>query len=125
MKLKRHQTYIILSLILLTVEILIAIFFKSGFIRAYFGDYLVVILLYCILQSFFKIRFLTAAIGVLLFSYIVEIFQHINILGLLNIKPNLATNLILGSSFSWLDMLMYTLGILTVIIFELIFKKTK
>ena len=46
----KRGIYFLIFLLLLGVEIAIANFLKTGFIRAYLGDFLVVILLYYLLM---------------------------------------------------------------------------
>lgn len=55
------------------------------------------------------------AILTLLFAYTIEVLQLIDILGYLNIKKTRLTNLLLGSTFDYKDLISYTLGILTVL----------
>ncbi len=47
-----RPVYFTLTVILLVVEILIAVYVHDRFIRPYFGDVLVVILVYCFLKTF-------------------------------------------------------------------------
>ena len=69
------KTYFILFLILFTIEACIAHFLKSGFIRHTFGDFLAIIMLYCLLKSFINIKPIPAAIIVLLISFTIEFLQ--------------------------------------------------
>jgi len=49
--------------------------------------------------------------SVLIFAYAVEIAQYFNIVGLLGLSGNRSAEIIIGTSFSWEDMLAYTLGV--------------
>ncbi|GAA3610746.1 DUF2809 domain-containing protein [Flavivirga amylovorans] len=118
MALKFNKTYLIITLIIFTIEVLIATYLKYGFIRYTFGDYLVVILLYCFIKSFFKAAPIIVAIPVLIFSYIIELLQLINILDMLNLNNDYLLKLILGSTFHTSDLIAYTLGIISVLIIE-------
>lgn len=113
---KKH--YLVLTFLFLIVEIIIAMFFHDRFIRPIFGDYLIVFLVYCGLKTVVNLKPVTAVISTVLFAYVVEILQYIHITKILGITPNLATRLILGSSFEWTDMLAYTLGGLTIYYLE-------
>ncbi len=104
--------------ILFTIEILIAVNLKKGFIRFTFGDFLVVIMLYYFLKSFLKIKALHLALTVLFFSYFIECIQPINILEILNLQKNTTLRVIFGTTFSIEDLIAYTLGICTVLIIE-------
>ncbi len=56
---------------------------------------------------------------VLAFAFLIEFLQLVNILEMFNLQNNHLVKLILGSTFQISDVVAYTLGILTVIIFEL------
>ena len=114
---KFNLNYFILFLTLLATEILIAKY-ATGFIRHTFGDYLCVILIYCFVKSIVEISNLKAAIFVLLLAYIIEFLQLTN---LQNWYPEDYKNilkLILGTSFSIVDLIAYTLGIISILIVE-------
>ncbi|WP_396601767.1 DUF2809 domain-containing protein [Algibacter sp. R77976] len=113
-----NKIYLALTLILFTLEALIAIYLKTGFIRHTVGDFLCVILLYCFFKSFIVGHHFKIAIAVLAIAFIVEFLQLTNYLELFNLENNQLANLILGSSFSVSDLIAYTLGIITVLIFE-------
>jgi hypothetical protein len=123
MKLQLKKTYSLLFILLLTIEILIAKFLTSGFIRYTFGDYLAVILLYCFFRSFINANALKISFIALIIAYIIEFLQLINVLSLLNIQDNHIIKIILGSTFNISDLVAYTLGILSVLIIEYKFKK--
>jgi hypothetical protein len=123
MTLQFNKTYTLLFITILIIEILIATFLTHGFIRHTFGDYLVVILLYCFFKSFIKTSSIKIAIGVLLFAYAIEFLQLVNLLDMLNLNNNHLVKLILGSSFNISDLVAYTLGIITVLIMEYNLKK--
>ena len=119
MKLQLNKIYLILTILFFVTEVLIALFLKSGFIRHTFGDYLVVILMYCFFKSFIKGNHFYVAMGVLAFSFAIEFSQLVNILKPLNLQDSHSAKLILGSTFQFSDLVAYTLGILTVLIVEL------
>lgn len=96
--------------LLLFIEILIAPFIKDSLIRPYGGDILVVILIYHFIDSFVAVKPFYNALLTLLFAYIVEIAQFFDINEYLNIN-NKIIRIIIGSSFSWADILCYTIGV--------------
>lgn len=118
-----NKTYFSLTILLFLVEILIALFVHDQWIRPYAGDFLVVILIYCFIKSFFNLSVWTTAIIVFCFSFFVEFTQHLNLIGKLGLEHSEIAKAILGNSFAWLDLLAYVTGILTVIIFEKIYFK--
>jgi len=113
-----NKTHFIWFLLLLSTETAIALFLKGGFIRHTFGDFLVVILLYCFFKSFLSIKPLHVGIGVLLIAFVIEFLQLFNLLGHLNLNHSTTAKVILGSTFHISDLLAYTLGIITVLIIE-------
>ncbi|HZV68555.1 MAG TPA: DUF2809 domain-containing protein [Saprospiraceae bacterium] len=88
------------------------------FVRPYLGDVLVVILLYCLLKSFFKLPVIPAAIFVLLFSFLVEFLQFLHIVEKPGLQQSTIARIVIGTSFSWIDVLMYTIGIGIVLMVE-------
>ena len=118
---KFNSRYFALALLILVVEILIAIYVHDSFIRPYIGDLLVVIFIYCFLKSFVSLSTSKAALYVLLFSYFVEALQYFRIVQILGFQRNNLARIIIGTSFDWKDILMYTIGIVTVVIIESVF----
>ena len=114
-----NSKYFSLALLLLITEIIIGTWVHDSFIRPFGGDFLVVILIYCILKSFINTPVSPAVIGVLLFAYLVEVSQYFHLVRLLGLERSTAARIIMGTSFSWTDMLMYTLGMLLVLVIEL------
>ncbi|WP_104734499.1 ribosomal maturation YjgA family protein [Hanstruepera ponticola] len=124
---KRHfnKTYFISFIILFIAEVLIESFLKNGFIRHTFGDFLVVILLYCFIKSFFNLKTTLVAFGVLLFAYGVEFLQMTSMLEALNLQNNQFAKIVLGTTFHISDLVAYTIGVMFVILIEIsIDKKT-
>jgi hypothetical protein len=118
MRLTFQKHYFLLALILLVVEILIAMYVNDSIIRPYAGDYLVVMLLYCLLKAFVNIPVGPAALAVLIFSYTIEILQYLNIVNWLGLQNYTLARVIIGTSFAWVDLLAYTLGVLTILAVE-------
>jgi hypothetical protein len=110
--------YFLLAVLLFITEILIALFVKDDFIRPHFGDFLVVILIYCSLKAFINIFYRKLAIAVLLFSYLIEILQYFKIVEKIGLGHSGLARVVIGTSFSWVDLLAYTLGIAFVLIVE-------
>lgn len=113
-----NKKYFLLTVILFITEVLIAVYMKAGFVRHYFGDFLVVILLYCFVKSFIKVPVLYATIAVLLFAYFMELLQYLNFVQWVGLEDNRLAKVVLGNYFELADMLAYTLGMVTVLIIE-------
>ncbi|AWI25716.1 ribosomal maturation YjgA family protein [Flavobacterium pallidum] len=118
MALRFHFRYFCSFLLLFATECLIAMYVHDQFVRPYVGDMLVVVLIYCFVKTFLKMESRKVALGVLLFSYLIEFAQHLHLVALLGLKDSRMANLILGNSFEWIDMIAYTVGIAVVLIVD-------
>lgn len=112
------KKYFLLAVALFIIELLIALFVRDAFVRPYVGDYLVVILIYCAVRAIWKAPVVKVAIGVLLFSYLIEILQYFQLVNLLGLENSVVAKTIIGYGFDWQDLVAYTLGILTVLALE-------
>ena len=108
----------VLTILLLGLEILIALFAHDSIVRPYMGDLLVVILIYCFVKSFVNTPVFLTAVSVLLFSYTIEILQYFKIINLLGLQHSGIARVIIGTSFEWIDLLAYTAGITIVLFVE-------
>lgn len=120
-----NKIYFRLTVILFLIEVAIALFIKDRFIRPYLEDVLVVILIYCFVKSLVKISVHKAAVLVLLFAFCIEILQYFNLVEKLKLQHNTVAKTVIGTSFSWEDILAYLAGILIVIAVENRFTKPK
>ncbi len=118
MALKINSKYMELAIVLFLTEAFIALYVTDAIVRPYFGDYLVVILLYCVLNSFWVADKTKIALAVLAFACVLEALQYFRIVELLGLGSYPMANVIIGTSFAWIDILAYTLGIITVLIVE-------
>ena len=125
MSITLNKNYAFLTAALFITEACTALFIKDKFIRPYFGDFLVVILIYCFVKTFFNAPVFKTAIAVLLFAYFIELLQYLQLIEILGLQHSKLAKIIMGSAFKWLDMLMYTLGIGIVLIVEFFFRKRK
>ena len=100
----------IVFLIIFLIEVFIAKFINDSFIRPYGGDILVVMLMYYFVKSFIGTKPLYIVIAVTLFAYLVEIGQYFHLVEILNMQDNQIMRIVIGSSFSWGDIICYTIG---------------
>ena len=107
-----------MAMLLFGIELFIGMYVHDQIIRPYIGDLLVVMLLYCFIKSFLKIPVTGTAIGVLLFSYTIEILQYFHIVNKLGLAHSKIARIIIGTSFAWMDIVAYTVGIIVVLIAE-------
>lgn len=110
--------YFACALLIFLLEVLIALFVEDQFIRPYLGDVLVVILIYCFLKSFLNLKVLTAALLVLAFSFVIEFLQFLNIVEKLHLEESKIARTVIGTSFSWMDVICYITGIAIVLFVE-------
>lgn len=111
-------TFFLIFLLIFVLEVFIAIFVKDSIIRPYGGDVLVVILIYYFIKSFIDTKPLYIALGTLLFAYAVEVGQYFNLVEILHLQNNQIMRIVIGSSFSWEDMLCYTIGVLICLLID-------
>lgn len=127
MKYKRNR--VIYSLIVIGI-IVLGIWSKKShtFIPTFFNDYLGDSLWAAMI--FFGIGFIfdtmktgKVALGSILFCYIIEFSQIYHAHWIDNIRNTILGRLVLGSTFSWNDLIAYVFGIGVAIIFEMLLKK--
>ncbi|MCK8046431.1 DUF2809 domain-containing protein [Shewanella sp. 1CM18E] len=100
----------LISLGFLLVLIFIAVFVRDTFIRPIVGDVLVVVWLYYLLASFFKLNSRALVSITLSIAFSVEFAQYFNVPKLLGIEPGTVMGTILGAIFDWLDLIAYLTG---------------
>ena len=112
MIIKRRTVYAVLFGLLLATEIYIALFVRDSFVRPYVGDMLVTLLIGAFCRIFFPERPRLLAVYVFLFAALVEVGQYFDFVALLGLADNRFFSILLGRSFSWLDLLCYAVGCL-------------
>lgn len=100
----------VVFLIIFIVEVIIAIYIDDNIIRPYGGDVLVVILMYYFVKTFINTKHIYLIIGVVLFAYLIELGQYFRLVEILNMQDNKIMRTVVGSSFSWVDLMAYTIG---------------
>lgn len=113
-----NKKFFILTILIFIIEVLIALYVKDNFIRPYVGDVLVVLLLFCFFKTFLKFSVFSIALFVLCFSYLIEILQYINIVQKLGLDHSKTAKVLIGTSFSWLDLVCYSIGFSIILLFE-------
>lgn len=109
---KQRVIYFLIFIALFALETLIALTLRGGFIRSYLSDVIVVWVVYCFVQMLLGGRnnHYIVALGVLVFAFVVEFMQAINIVELLGVQNNAFLRTVIGTSFSWGDLVCYTVG---------------
>jgi hypothetical protein len=113
-----HKGYFALTAGLFLTEVLIAMYVRDDFIRPYFGDFLVVILMYCFIRTFAKLDMKLTVIAVLLFSYLIEILQYLNFVEWIGLGNSELARTLIGTSFAWMDIVAYTTGSMAILWLE-------
>ncbi|MCS3867376.1 DNA integrity scanning protein DisA with diadenylate cyclase activity [Chryseobacterium ginsenosidimutans] len=119
MKLKSSLKYFLLTIAIFLIEVLIATKLKDiFFVRAYLGDVIVILLIYTFIKCFFTINNNQKLIfGILIFSCLVEFAQYFNIAEKLGFRRGSLMYIVIGNSFSWIDILCYAAGCLLLFLF--------
>ena len=105
--------YFLLTLALLIVEVLIALYVRDAVIRPYGGYFLVVMLIYSFLRTFVDRSRTTIALASLALAFAVEFAQLFHLVDLLGLTGNRLAETVIGTGFSFLDLLAYVLGTAT------------
>ncbi len=106
---ERRKVYGIVFCLLLAVEVCIALFVRDRFIRPYGGDVLVTVLLCCLGRVLWpKLRWLPGY--VFLFAALVEVGQYFDLVGRIGLGEVRFFRILLGSTFSWGDLVCYLAG---------------
>lgn len=107
---KSRLIYFGLFVFLFMCEVLIAKFYFSDFVRAYFGDVLVVILLWSFVRIFIPDKIRLLPLWVFIFACLIETGQYFNYTELLGVSDNPILCTLMGTSFAWGDILSYFVG---------------
>lgn len=119
---KQRLIYALITIALLIIEVLIALFVHDSFIRPYVGDMLVVIVLYTFIRIFIpeKVKFLPSYI--LCFAVLVEVLQYFRIVEVLGLSDNRFFSVLIGSVFDIKDIICYAVGCLLIVVGQIIYK---
>lgn len=100
----------IIAVFTFLIEVIIALFINDKIIRPFVGDILVVIFIYYFIKAFINTKTINIAIFTLIFSFIIEILQYFKFVEIIGLGHNKAARTIIGTSFSWIDLLCYFIG---------------
>jgi hypothetical protein len=118
-----NKKYFLLTILIFIIEVVIALYINDDFIRPYVGDILVVLLLFCFFKTFLKFSVFSIALFVLFFSFFIEFLQYINIVQKLGLEHSKTAKVVIGTSFSWIDLVCYFIGFITILIIEKYYPK--
>jgi hypothetical protein len=123
---KLRLIFAITAVLLLITEVLIGVY-ATGWVRSYLGDVLVVILLYTIYRAVFidrPARWFVLPSLILLIAFGVEFLQLWGICDRLGIHNRLL-RILLGTSFSAVDLVCYAIGCIPCYLAEYLTKKRR
>ena len=107
---KLRITYAVIFGVLLITEVMIALFVHDDFVRPYIGDVLVTILLCAFCRILIPKGIPALPVFVFLFAAFVELAQYLNLVKWLGLENNAFFSTILGTTFSWPDLICYAVG---------------
>lgn len=108
--LRFNLRYFALMLVIFAVEVCIALFVHDNFIRPFVGDIIVVWFVYYFIRAFVNCKPIYIAMFTLVFSFAVEIGQYFKLVTILGLEGNKLARIVIGTSFSWWDLLCYVIG---------------
>ena len=112
------KKYLLLFILLFLIELYIGFYVHDAIIRPYIGDLLVVVLIYCFIRIFLKGSYVKIASYTFIFACLVEFLQYFKVVSLLGLGDNKIARIIIGNSFSWIDILAYFGGFLVILVGE-------
>ena len=115
---KFYYKSFLIAIFIFVVEVLIATELKNiFFVRAYLGDVFVVMLMYYFIKAFFDFNPTKLIVWIFIFSCLIEFAQYFHFAELLGFKDNRIVMIMLGNSFSWIDILCYFAGCAVIFLF--------
>jgi Protein of unknown function (DUF2809) len=120
-----NSRYFYATIFLFLVEVFIGAFVRDSFIRPFGGDVLVVILIYCLVKSFWNVPTTKTAIAVFGFACAIEGLQYLQIVDRLGLRKYPLLAIIIGTSFAWEDILAYAAGCGIILWWEAKFNKKR
>lgn len=105
-----HRGYAIIAGALFVIEFTIALFVRDSFVRPVLGDVLAVMLVYCAVLAVFDLHRVAVALFGFAVGVTVEVLQYCNALTVLGLQQNPVARVVLGTTFSWGDIVAYAAG---------------
>lgn len=107
---RKRIIYAVFFTSIFIAEVLIALFLNDNFIRPYVGDVLVTVLICCFIRIFIPDKLKSLPIWVFLFATAVEIGQYFDFVSLLGLGDIKFFRILLGTTFSFADLICYAVG---------------
>ncbi|ARN79210.1 hypothetical protein BST97_15140 [Nonlabens spongiae] len=110
--------YLVATLVIFVTEVVIALYVNDAVIRPFLGDVLATILVYTFIMGVSNGKPLPVASLALFISFCVEIAQFFELVYRLNLDQYKFALVVLGTSFSLWDLVMYCLGFFLICVVE-------
>ena len=108
---KMRLIFAAVFILLVLVEVYIALFVRDDFIRPYFGDVIIVWVIYAFVRIFLKTKpYVMIPVYIFIFSVLVEIGQYFKMVDVIGLGHIEFFRILMGTSFSWIDIICYGAG---------------
>lgn len=115
---RKRLFHLVLFGVLLSVEVLIALFVHDGLVRPYAGDVLAVAVVYFFVRIFIPEKYPWLPAAVFAFALLVELSQGLHLVERLGIT-NSVLRIVLGSVYDVKDIMCYGVGCILLVAYEL------
>ncbi len=122
---KKRTTYLLLTILLLAIEVIIALFVHDRFIRPYVGDVLVMMVMYTFVRIFVPERIKVLPVYLFGFAASVEIAQYFRIVELLGLEENRFFSVLIGSVFDIKDIICYAVGTILIVVGQKVYNNRR
>jgi Protein of unknown function (DUF2809) len=106
--------YASLAMLMLLVEVAIARYVRTGLIRCFVGDVLVVVLVYTVLRACLALPAKYLALTAFVFACCIEVLQAFHLVDLFGLHAQTPLHKVmriaLGATFDWWDFVAYACG---------------
>ena len=120
---KKRTFYLIITIMLLVIEVLIALYVHDNFIRPFVGDAIVVIVIYTFVRIFIPEKVRLLPLYIFIFAVVVEILQGIHIVNILGVADNRFLRTLIGDSYDIRDIICYGIGCIFLGLYEYYLQK--
>ena len=110
---RRAKHLTVIATVFLAEVLIATTFARVGFVCSYLSDFLAVIFLYHLTKAVRDFPARPLAAGVFAVAATIEVAQAFHLADALGFRRGSLPSILLGTHFSWLDLLMYALGCLT------------
>ena len=117
-RITRHIHYALVTIFVLLLEIVIALFVHDRIIRPYLGDSLAVVLVYCGVRAVTPLGVRVATAIALAIAFAVEVGQWLDYVDRLGLGHVRWARIVLGTGFDPQDLIAYSLGAAAILLVE-------